>query len=350
MKKKITTNQLIKQLKADLIGKDSYRGITLTYAWLANQFGHFSLGFIPTLLLFFFLKTLTQNPNAVAISCLVISILWLVFELYNFLGPLLFKRNTPLRFIFLGGEKYIFKPQWRNIAFDTFTDLCFFWIGSLTAAFLLEPLKIFAILDIALIFIIAYPSFYWFYTKMCQQYAYYPFQFRLSQWGLKISENDKEIVESFISDYKVGKHLLIFGSKKSGKTSLAVGIGNELSIKHEFCFYTTSIKLFSMFFEKGKNDKSDTIWDWRMTNLLIIDDINPGEPIKEELVTPTKFLSYIDGYSESNMENREALCNKSILWILGNEDKDKELLGKWSDLLMELGIQSENISSINLLK
>ncbi len=46
--KAISSKHVLKQLKDDLIGKDSYRGVTLTYTWLANQFGHFSLGFIPT--------------------------------------------------------------------------------------------------------------------------------------------------------------------------------------------------------------------------------------------------------------------------------------------------------------
>ena len=34
--KKIPFKRILQQLKADLIGQDSYRGVTLTYAWLAN--------------------------------------------------------------------------------------------------------------------------------------------------------------------------------------------------------------------------------------------------------------------------------------------------------------------------
>lgn len=44
----ISIKDIRNQLKADLIGKDSYRGVTLTYSWLANQFGHFSLGYAYT--------------------------------------------------------------------------------------------------------------------------------------------------------------------------------------------------------------------------------------------------------------------------------------------------------------
>ena len=33
MKKTISLKRILKQLKDDAIGKDSHRGITLTYAW-----------------------------------------------------------------------------------------------------------------------------------------------------------------------------------------------------------------------------------------------------------------------------------------------------------------------------
>mgnify|MGYP003685171887 FL=1 len=87
MKKTITIKKILQQLKADLIGKDSYRGITLTYAWLANQFGHISLGFIPSFLLYHFLDIDAMK------SAIYVSLAWLVFETYNFLGPLLSKKE-----------------------------------------------------------------------------------------------------------------------------------------------------------------------------------------------------------------------------------------------------------------
>ncbi len=39
MKRDISLKDVLHQLKKDFIGKDSYRGVTLTYSWLANQFG-----------------------------------------------------------------------------------------------------------------------------------------------------------------------------------------------------------------------------------------------------------------------------------------------------------------------
>jgi hypothetical protein len=44
--------EIFLQLYKDLIGKDSHRGVTITYSWLANQFGHFAIGYILTLIIF----------------------------------------------------------------------------------------------------------------------------------------------------------------------------------------------------------------------------------------------------------------------------------------------------------
>src|SRR5437868_6970539 len=93
MQRNITRKDVLRQLGADLIGKDSYRGVTLTYTWLANQFGHFSLGFVPTILIHIFLynKSLTYTALWPPI---IISLFWLGFETYNFLGPLLKKKHS----------------------------------------------------------------------------------------------------------------------------------------------------------------------------------------------------------------------------------------------------------------
>src|SRR4051812_48371144 len=105
----ISKKDILKQLKADLIGKDSYRGVTLTYSWLANQFGHFALGFIPVFLLYQGL--LINHPHHVAVKSATISIcfLWPAFESYNFLGPLLLKKST--KHVKLNADKnYTFQP------------------------------------------------------------------------------------------------------------------------------------------------------------------------------------------------------------------------------------------------
>jgi hypothetical protein len=51
---KIPFKRILQQLKAALVAKDSYRDVPLTYAWLARQFGHISLGFITAFLVYYF--------------------------------------------------------------------------------------------------------------------------------------------------------------------------------------------------------------------------------------------------------------------------------------------------------
>jgi len=329
--KYISFKRVLKQLKADLIGKDSHRGVTLTYSWISNQFGHFSLGFIPSFLVFYFIK-----ENALWSSCIV-SICWGAFELYNFLGPLVRNRN-----------KYVFNPKWLNVAFDTFTDLCFFWLGAFSFSLLVDCKLLTLSIELLLIAIVIYPSKYWFLTKMYQFYARYPFQFRLSQWFFKIRDQDKKKVLNFMNNKTGGNHLVVFGPRKSGKTSLSVGIVNELSIKQNTCLYTSAIKLYPSFFEEDSiSDDPHLIWSWRDATYLVIDDINSGGYI-EDLVSPEKFLSFIDRHSE---RNRNLIKNKNIIWVLGNENTQEFLLqNSWVSMLKTIGVHPEKITSINLKK
>jgi hypothetical protein len=325
----IKWKHIFQQLKADLIGKDSYRGITLTYAWMANQFGHFALGFIPVFLVYRLLCWINWRPHSYT-AAWIIAIFWLLFETYNFLGPIL-----------KGTGEYRFSPAWWNVAFDTATDLVFFWIGAVAAALWLNPSWPAFFVLAALVIIVLYPSYYWFTTKMFQQYAAYPFQFRLSQWNYSISKEDKKTVISFLKN-PAQKHLLVFGSSGSGKTAISIGVANELSINRRACWYTPAIKLYCMFHEKEISAKA--LWIWRNTEVLVIDDINPGRPIKEELVPPEKFLQFLDAVKD----NREAIRSRSVIWVLGNQDSSESLRNKWSALLETIGVPRENVLSIDL--
>ena len=186
---------IFKQLKNDLIGKDSHRGVTLTYSWFANQVGHFSLGFIPTILLNRIVGRYTNFENPAIMTALFVSLFWLVFELYNFLGPL------------LKGKSNTFKPKWGNIAFDTATDLLFFFLGSFSASLFIFNSKLNLYIVLVILLLLIYPVSYWFITKMYQSYAFYPFQFRLSQWNFKLSTENSKLVSDFLEIDRKGKHL-----------------------------------------------------------------------------------------------------------------------------------------------
>jgi hypothetical protein len=300
MPQPITAKDILRQLKADLIGKDSYRGVTLSYSWLANQTGHFALGFIPSFVLYLLLKKYTSMHNPALWCAVIISCAWLLFELYNFLGPLLLNKPSGSKLLYIPkGKAYVFSPAWKNIAFDTATDVMFFALGAFTLSILLAFSWVVVTILALLVVALALPSYYWYVTKMFLQEAQYPFQFRLSQWDLTISEEGKAIVYRFVNNRSTGRHLLIFGGRETGKTSLATGIATELSIKHRSCFYTTGVKLYQLFFdaeEKQQQDKEKRLWTWRGSSCLVIDDINPGEPVNDDIIRPAEFLNILDTF------------------------------------------------------
>lgn len=349
MPKSIPAKAVLSQLKADLIGKDSYRGVTLTYAWMANQFGHFSLGFIPTFIAYTFLSP-HFNHAVTAVWCAVgVSINWLAFEAVNFLGPLMLKKRTRSKVFYVPKEQYIFEPAWRNLAFDTFTDLLFFWLGAFVSSALCCPTTFAAVTVTVLLVALIYPSRYWFITKMYLQMAEYPFQFRLSQWDFTdMAREHRNTIQRFLTSNEKGMHLLLFGNEKCGKTSLSVGIATEMAIRHKTCLYTTGIKLYSLFFEDDtKWGECGNLWRWYNTSLLVIDDVNSCQPV-DDIVTAERFLSYIDTHTACNERNRRIIKETNVIWVMGDYVAGKETIDQWKNMLQHIGIANDKIYEINL--
>lgn len=360
---KISTRQILNQFKDDLIGKDSHRGITLTYAWLANQFGHIALGFIPTFIVYHFsenwsklswlpsfLKDYFSQMNEVK-AAILISVIWLLFEIYNFLGPLLLKKESRSGAFYIPKkEKYKFKPKWKNVAFDTFTDVCFFALGAFLFSLSIDSKNNPTIIILITLGIyLAFASKYWFVTKMYQFYARFPFQFRLSQWDFSISEENKTKIDNYLNiKDSNGNHLLISGTLSTGKTSLGVGVLNELSIKNNSCLYVPAMKIYNYFFKDEDDVLEDhEIWNWKKADFLLIDDINPSEPIQDKLMDCDLMLSFIDTLNEPNNKNRELIKNKNIIWILGNQlSKNQE--NEWIGMLNKIKVPNEKINVVNL--
>ena len=81
----------------------------------------------------------------------------------------------------------------------------------------------------------------------------------------------------------------------------------------------------------------------------MIDDINPSEPIEDELIQPEKLLTFIDTLKPENKENRKLLMQKNIIWVLGNkqclDDGDKD---KWQEMLVNIGVAKHKITTVSL--
>lgn len=327
--KRVSSRIFLKQLIfIDLLGKDSQRGVSLTYAWLANQLGHFSLGFFPTIVFSLILKEF-EPPIYYSIY---VMIFWILFESLNLTIPIIIKQKN-----------YYFKPDWKHLTFDTVTDLTYFSLGALVSAYLLTRNEYIGLIILSVLCLLLYPFIYWYTLRIYQQYAYFPFQFRLSQWIGSINDMEKNIILNYISK-KPKNHLLIFGNVNEGKTNLGVAIANELALKKQSCTYITATKLYSLFFKN--NDNKDLLWNWKNCDYLVIDDINPDNLVHNKLITPNEFLSYVDNFTPINSDNREILKNKNVIWILGTNEKMQR--DEWHKVLQTIGIEKNNISCINL--
>ncbi len=346
----IPRKAIIAQLKRDLIGKDSHRGVTLTYAWLANQFGHFALGFIPSFIAYIVLDHYTSWDNKAFWAGLMISCTWLLFEIYNFLGPLLLKRISNAGHVYMGGKsKYVFQPTWRFIAFDTATDVLFFAFGSFSCATILHPTLYWnGIVLICIIVLLLYPIAFWFTNKIYLMNAGFPKQFRLSQWNYEISENNRSQVLGLIDDHQ-GKHVMIFGSVQHGKSELAVGMATQLATKKVKCSYHTGTKLYSKFYLPTNPPDDQQLWDWDSSDCLIVDDINSGNPVRIDNVTPDELYNYILGEDQGE-RNIPLIREKHVIWVMGEEHPEEkyQAFDNWQSMLMKLGVDSGKIVVIDL--
>lgn len=334
----IGLKEIGKQIYWDLIGKDSHRGISLTYAWMCNQWGHIGLGFIPAIFMGVYGDMHWLGLENIVIAGLLISVIATVFEAYNFLAPLLSKR-----------DKMTFQPDWKHIGFDTFTDLTFFYIGGLSAILVLSSMYGIGISPwygyalIATGIYAAVVSGYWYTDKMFLQSAGYPFQFRLSQWMFLIADQDKKAILQVVKR-KEQKHILIFGRECTGKTSLAVAIATEFSIKRTAACYTTACKMCEMLLESEKDavGSHKGLWTWRSADCLVIDDINTGEPVPD-IITP-EFMRPLVFNKQYAQENTAALKHQTVIWVIGSTDKRPQ----WELFVREIGITEENMLCIEL--
>jgi hypothetical protein len=330
--KKVTFKDIRSTLHADLIGKDSHRGITLTYGWLANQVGHYALGFIPTSLLYL-------NGTGIVNAFLYVALFWLAFEIYNALSPLYKKEYR---------GNGTFKPHWTNLTFDTFTDLCFFWAGSATFYFCASSNNEGVLYFLLAIFLLFFSIRYWFLTKLYQQNAFFPYQFRISQWNGVMVQDDAEKLIAFIKNKGEDKHHFIFiGAGKSGKTTISVGMGNELAIRHRLSTYTTFSKWVSSLNQDSDviQSSSKSIWTWLDSDFLIIDDINPGTPKLANKYSSSDVASYISNSFEQR--NIKALKGMSIAWVVG-KCESRDTPQDWINMLVGFGIPISQIHVMHL--
>jgi hypothetical protein len=338
------------QLKQDLIGKDAFRGVTLSYSWLANQFGHFALGLIPTAILHSIFGNINSGEKINYLSYLPTSIvwfIWFVFEVINHRKTISVKKKDTV--IVKKAKEYFYDPRKWHFRNDWFTDLCFFALGAFSARFLFVPDGYTIFWCLFFLLILLYEFVYWYPAKIYLQRALYPFQYRLSQWNRYMSEKNKNSVNDFMQSGFSGMQLLVLGEDDDVKIHLCVGVGSEVSYQLKKCRYLTAMKAFECFYRYEAEDSPTAhlfSWNWEEAELLVIDDINPSHMNIKEVITPDEFLQKInDQYGE---ENRKLLREKKVIWMLGNETAGNTVENEWKEMLVKIGVDPTNIITINL--
>lgn len=336
------------QMKLDLFGKDAFRGVTLSYTWLANQFGHFALGLIPTAIGYSILggPNKGNETNLLAYSPTIgVWLLWFVFEFLNFTRTISVRRKDPIGV--KNAKKTFYDPRKWHFRADWFTDLCFFALGGVAAIFLFTQHLYVVFICIMFLIVLFYQFKYWYPAKIYLQRALYPFQYRLSQWTSYMSDENKNRINEFMES-DAPKHLMVFGENDDEKIRMCVGIGSETSYQLKKCRYITAMKLFECFYRETseENGLSDAhSWNWLAAQLLIIDDINPSACNIPNIISTQEFYSNL--VAKNAERNKTTLINKKVIWVLGDEDRGKEEK-EWKALLKEIGVHESNIITINL--
>jgi hypothetical protein len=339
------SRRVFTQVAHDSFGtKDVQNAITATYVWTTDQTGHVMYGLLPTLLLgwlwslgcdYFAIREAWRIVGCVAIA-LGIFAMWRSKERQDI-------RDTRK----LAGKRFHFDTA--DIEWNVVTAMVYFTIGiALGLAPLIHPWLLLAAIVLAI-----WPAWrvahWWLRRKLAFQQAGLPYLYRLANFTGGIRPEDVPIVESManlanrrVSLWKVitepdpvidirpahCRHLVISGPLRSGKTSLAVGIGTEFAFRLGIGRYVTASQLMQL--EVGPRDPHRTsdehmeyddgrvLWPLAACDLLIVDDVDGGlpngDPPELPAIQPAQF--------EKAMTTRDAplaaLGEKRTVWVLGS--------------------------------
>jgi hypothetical protein len=248
----------LKQFAGSLTSSDVYQNYSASYSWISNQTAHIGLGLILTGVAIAFFPRLGQWP-------------WLILPLvlYPFKELIDVMRTR-------GAPQKAFAIRKEELSLDTASDISFVTVG--ISAALLLPVGWWGGL---LVLILAGAALGYFVprflpVKRAFDKSGLPYFFRLANYGAKFDEPQIEMIRKLIQDIDSGgdanTHLVLFGPGQSGKTTLAVGIGSELTARKARVRYIS----FGKYLDIGENSSVSPLnqpWLAEECRLLIVDDV-----------------------------------------------------------------------------
>jgi hypothetical protein len=282
-----------RQAVHDVIGKEVQQTPTVSYVWMADQLGHFGMGFMIT---YFFGWIATALGAAVWLG---VEEKWVVAGLgvFNFLIWLVKEIRDYFIEVRLAAQgKQSFPFNGHEILWNIFTALFYIGIGAVVAvAAVFDPLA--GIIAFGVVLIPALPlAGWWLRRKITFQQAGLPYLYRLADFPNTVDEPTRAFIDALLSnpDRTASQHLVIAGPLSAGKSSLAVGIGTEFAFKLGIGRYTSLVKLIQSITKKREDPESvkpppdrpafqndprefqdgRTLWPWETSPLLIIDDVD----------------------------------------------------------------------------
>jgi hypothetical protein len=332
---RFTFADLLAQAKADLWSKEVQTGYTVTYTWMANQLGHFALGFIPV---FIFLWTWLASGLFPGLPLpAIIPAAWLLWFVHKEYGDV----RAAIQDAAAGN---VFPFDKRDVVLDAATAVYFFAAGLAVAAADLAapwqnnplwywlPVALFALL-----FAIGlWPAGYWLTRKRCFQQADLPYIFRLANFPRKIAapaiDAAVPAILSFVAMQGPWKHLLICGGPLSGKTDLGAGIGTEHT------FQLGSARYFDLYDFLQVADlpvdpasaPTRPLWPWQNSNIVILDDVDVFE---DEASQRLEILNRPHVIAKlKSLKSLPLLQQRQTVWLVGNPAKAQF----WADALCDL--------------
>jgi len=339
---------------AQFFGSDLETGYTFIYTWLANQFGHFMIGFAGTLFWLWLwslpvrsydLLSPKTSDDVVAVGGL--ALLWFVIWIGKEFGSDVAggrkdlrdardRRKAVLKQAADGEHEKSEESFKRDLTQDSLIDIWFYFSGILTALMMLygptlatmweRPwlAGLLPLLTFIILLLLSVPiSAKWLRRNIAFDMAQLPFVSRFALSDRPFRNEIRERAIDFALDRKKTGHLVIIGPPKSGRTTIAVALGVEAllhcSPPSNTVRYITLCKLLDRIVE-GKPKTPRPVYPPEEAELLIVDDVgaqtsSPTDP----LLSSHRFGTLLEDILKTNTSLRAAVKKKRVIWVVGDD-------------------------------